>query len=349
MQKLLITGGAGFIGSCFVRRWIEKQNVDLVNFDLLTYAGHLESLEDARQSSRHAFVQGDLRDRGTVEKVVYEQKPSMILHLAAETHVDRSIEHPTNFVSTNVGGTAVLLETTLQYWRQLDATDKNTFRFLHVSTDEVYGPAEAGQLACEGDAYAPTSPYAASKAAADQLVRAYRHTYDLPTLIAHPTNNYGPFQFPEKLIPHFIFKSMRGEQLPLYGDGRQERDWLFVEDHCEALETLLFEGSPGESYHVGSQMLRSNLEVAQNICKEIDQLQPTDESKDQERIVLVEDRPAHDHRYALDCGKMKRKFGWSAKTSFDDGLRQTVQWYLKHPEWIESVRGDYQGERMGLI
>ncbi len=349
MQKLLITGGAGFIGSCFVRRWIEKQNVELVNFDLLTYAGHLESLEEARQSPRHTFVQGDICDSIAVERVLLEQKPNLILHLAAETHVDRSIEQPAPFVATNVAGTATLLETTLRYWQQLGSAEKEGFRLLHVSTDEVYGPTGSGQLACEGDAYAPTSPYAASKAAADQLVRAYGHTYGLPVMIAHPTNNYGPYQFPEKLIPHFVFQSMRGESLPLYGDGQQQRDWLFVEDHCAALEILLAEGKPGESYHVGTQKLRSNREVAENICAQIDKVQSAAEGDAKERIVSVADRPAHDHRYALDCTKMQREFGWSAKTSFDDGLQQTVEWYLKHPEWIETVRGDYQGQRMGLL
>lgn len=349
MEKLLITGGAGFIGSCFVQRWLEKKNIDLVNFDALTYAGHLASLGGVAKNPRYTFIHADLRSAKDIEQAICEHRPSMILHLAAETHVDRSIEKPNDFISTNVMGTSILLEATLHYWRTLSASEQEGFRFLHISTDEVYGPVGGKRVATEADAYAPTSPYAASKAAADHIARSYQQTYGLPVMIAHPTNNYGPRQFPEKLIPHFIFKSLRGEDLPLYGDGMQERDWLFVEDHCEALETLLFEGTPGESYHVGSQILRTNLKVAQNICTEINKLQPTDGNENKERIALVEDRPAHDHRYALDCGKMQREFGWSAKTSFDEGLRHTVQWYLKHPEWIESVQGDYQGQRMGLL
>ena len=284
-----------------------------------------------------------------VEKAIGQHRPTMILHLAAETHVDRSIEQPVNFISTNVGGTAVLLEATLQYWRQLSPVEKDAFRFLHVSTDEVYGSVAKDCRVSEGHAYAPSSPYAASKAAADHLVRSYGQTYGLPTMIAHPTNNYGPCQFPEKLIPHFIFKSLREEDLPLYGSGTQERDWLFVEDHCEALETLLLEGCPGESYHVGSQILQTNLQVTQKVCAQIDKQQNIDAGQSQARIVFVEDRPGHDHCYALDCSKMQQQFGWSAKTSFEEGLEKTVRWYLDHPEWIESIRGDYQGQRWGLL
>jgi dTDP-glucose 4,6-dehydratase len=349
MEKLLITGGAGFIGSCFVQRWIEKQNIDLVNFDALTYAGHLASIGRAAENPRYTFIHADLCATADVEQAICEHRPSMILHLAAETHVDRSIEKPADFISTNVTGTAILLEATLQYWRTLAAPEQEAFRFLHIATDEVYGPVGGKRVATEGDAYAPTSPYAASKAAADHIARSYQQTYGLPVMIAHPTNNYGPRQFPEKFIPHFIFKSLRGEDLPLYGDGMQERDWLFVEDHCCALETLLFEGLPGEAYHLGSQQLRTNLEVAQQVCTQIDRQQTADPGGRKERITFVEDRPGHDHRYALDCGKMERLFGWHPTTSFEDGIAATVQWYLNNPRWIETVCREYQGHRIGLL
>ena len=349
MEKLLITGGAGFIGSCFVQRWIEKQNIDLVNFDALTYAGHLASLGGVAENPRYTFIHADLRSAKDIEQAICEHRPSMILHLAAETHVDRSIEKPNDFISTNVMGTSILLEATLHYWRTLSASEQEGFRFLHISTDEVYGPVGRKRVATEADAYAPTSPYAASKAAADHIARSYQQTYGLPVMIAHPTNNYGPRQFPEKLIPHFIFKSLRGEDLPLYGDGMQERDWLFVEDHCCALETLLFEGLPGESYHLGSQIVRTNLEVAQQVCTQIDRQQTAHPGESKERITFVEDRPGHDHRYALDCGKMERLFGWRPTISFEEGIATTVQWYLKNPQWIETVCQEYQGNRIGLL
>jgi len=351
MQKILITGGSGFIGSCFVHRWIEKQNMEVVNFDALTYAGHLESIGLAAQSSRYTFIHADIRSSTDVEKAISKHRPSMILHLAAETHVDRSIDKPVDFMTTNVMGTSILLEATLQYWKTLSEAEQETFRFLHVSTDEVYGPLQGNNVATEGDTYAPTSPYAASKAAADHIVRSYYLTYGLPVILAHPTNNYGPRQFPEKLIPHFIFKTIRGETLPLYGDGMQQRDWLFVEDHCEALETLLFEGIPGESYHLGSQTLRTNLDVAEQVCAQIDHQQPTNgqnSKKSKDRITFVKDRPAHDNRYALDCMKMERVFGWRSTTAFEDGITTTVEWYLNNPQWIETVCREYEGRRIGL-
>ncbi len=351
-EKILVTGGAGFVGSCFVQRWIEKHNVALVNFDALTYAGHLDSMGSAAESSRYTFIHADIRSAKDVEQAIGEHRPSMILHLAAETHVDRSIENPGEFITTNVLGTSILLQATLQYWKALPKSDQADFRFLHVSTDEVYGPIADNILATEGDAYAPTSPYAASKAAADHIARSYYRTYDLPVIIAHPTNNYGPRQFPEKLIPHFIFKLLRGEELPLYGDGMQERDWLFVEDHCEALEKILFAGIPGESYHLGSQQLRTNLEVSRQICKQIDFEQsiisPRTRSSE-EHITFVKDRPGHDHRYALNCKKMEQALGWQSTTSFEQGITTTVKWYLNNPQWMESVCHTYEGRRIGLL
>ena len=351
MKKILVTGGTGFIGSCFVQRWIKKHNIHLVNFDALTYAGHQASIGLAAESPLYSLIEADLRSFAQVEQAINEHRPSMILHLAAETHVDRSIEDPLHFVSTNVVGTSILLEATMQYWRSLPGSQQEAFRFLQVSTDEVYGPLTGNNAACEGDAYAPSSPYAASKASADHIAQSYYRTFGLPVMIAHPTNNYGPRQFPEKLIPHFIFKSLKAEDLPIYGDGTQQRDWLYVEDHCKALETLLFEGSPGENYHLGSGQLRTNLEVAQQVCGQIDRQQATANqhiSKTKDRITFVEDRPGHDNRYALDCSKMQRLFGWQATTSFEDGINATVEWYLSNPKWLETVCRAYEGRRIGL-
>ncbi|MAA53223.1 MAG: dTDP-glucose 4,6-dehydratase [Phycisphaerae bacterium] len=351
MQKIMVTGGAGFIGSCFVQRWIDKQNTDLVNFDALTYAGHLESIMRVAESPRYSFIHADLRSFDEVKQAIIDQRPSMILHLAAETHVDRSIDNPLQFVTTNVTGTSILLEATLQYWRSLSDSQQESFRLLHVSTDEVYGPIAGKEKAIEGDPYAPSSPYAASKASADHIVRSYYRTYKLPVILVHPTNNYGPRQFPEKFIPHFIFRALKGEGLPLYGDGAQQRDWLYVDDHCEALETLLTKGIPGESYHLGSGQLRSNLEVARQICIEIDRQAETIKENSGgtlDRITFVEDRPGHDNRYALDCSKVHRTIGWHAATTFEDGITATVAWYLKNSKWMNSVCGAYEGRRIGL-
>ena len=351
MKKILVTGGAGFIGSCFVQCWMKKHNIRLVNFDALTYAGHQSSIGLAAESPLYSFIQGDIRSFAEIERAINEHRPSMILHLAAETHVDRSIEDPLHFINANVVGTSILLEATLQYWRSLPVSQQENFRFLQVSTDEVYGPRTENKAACEGDAYAPSSPYAASKASADHIAHSYYRSYELPVMIAHPTNNYGPRQFPEKLIPHFIFKSLRAEDLPIYGDGKQERDWLYVEDHCKALETLLFEGIPGESYHLGSGILRTNLEVARQVCGQIHRRQATtnhDVNETKDRLTFVKDRPGHDKRYALDCSKMQRLFGWQATTSFKDGIAATVEWYLSNPKWLETVCHTYEGRRIGL-
>ena len=347
MQKLLITGGAGFIGSCFVRRWIEKQNVELVNFDLLTYAGHLESLEEARQSPRHTFVQGDICDSMAVERVLLEQKPNLILHLAAETHVDRSIEQPTPFVATNVAGTATLLETTLRYWQQLGSAEKEEFRLLHVSTDEVYGSLGDEGFFTEETPLAPNSPYSASKAAADMLVRAYFETHKFPAIITRCSNNYGPYQFPEKLIPLFISNALNDQQLPVYGKGDNVRDWIHVKDHARGVDMALRKGTPGEVYNFGGHSELQNIELTKKLLDALD--------KPYTLIKYVEDRAGHDFRYAIDTAKAERELGWAPQVDFETGLRDTIDWYLSNTVWVERVKSgvyrDYYekqyGDRLG--
>jgi len=354
MRTILVTGGAGFIGSCFVREWL-RESVDgesrqVVNLDKLTYAGNLDSLDELVGDPRHVFVRGDIADAPLVARLLAEHRPEAILNLAAETHVDRSIDGPAPFVTTNVVGTQTLLDCALAYWRELPGERRERFRFLHVSTDEVYGSLGALGLFSETTPYAPNSPYSASKAAADHFVRAYHVTYGLPTLVTNCSNNYGPRQFPEKLAPLMILAAFEGRPLPVYGDGGHVRDWLYVEDHCRALRCVLESAAPGATYNIGGDCQRTNLDVVQRICDLVDELRPGLPHAPCRRLIsFVADRPGHDRRYAIDAGKIARDLGWRPEVDFDEGLRQTVRWYLDYPEWSARIAsGVYRGERLGL-
>ena len=342
-STILVTGGAGFIGSNFVLQWIEHERTPVVNLDKLTYAGNLRNLALVAEDARHAFVRGDIGDRDVVDKLLKEHRPRAIVHFAAESHVDRSINEPGSFIQTNVVGTLNLLEAARAYCSGLAESERAAFRFLHVSTDEVYGSLGMDDPAfCETTAYAPNSPYAASKAGSDHLVRAYHHTYGLPAITTNCSNNYGPFQFPEKLIPLTILNALKGEPLPVYGDGRNVRDWLFVTDHCEAIRAALERGTPGETYNIGGNAERANIDVVRAICAILDELRPR-AGAHEDLITFVADRPGHDRRYAIDATKVKRDLGWAPRHRFDDGLRRTVEWYLDHRDWIDSVTsGDYR-------
>ncbi len=350
MGAILVTGGAGFIGSHFVRQWLAEESDHLVNLDKLTYAGNLDSLADVLQHPRHHFVQGDIGDSRLVSRLLAEHQVRAVVNLAAETHVDRSIDGPAEFVQTNVVGTFRLLEAAYQYWRSLPADRQSEFRFLHVSTDEVYGALGPTGRFTEKTPYGPRSPYAASKAAADHFVRAYFHTFGLPVLVTHCTNNYGPCQFPEKLIPLMILNAVEGKRLPVYGDGQQVRDWIYVEDHCRAIRMVLAGGRPGQTYNIGAQCERTNLEVVRSICALVDELRPDLPHRPCESLVtFVIDRPGHDRRYAIDPTKIHEELGWKPKVDFQTGLRRTVQWYLENPEWVERVTsGKYRRQRLGL-
>ena len=350
MQTILITGGAGFIGSCFVRQWLAEEGGRLVNLDKLTYAGNLDSLATVSDNPRYVFAQGDIADRPLVDELLATNRPDAIVHLAAESHVDRSIDGPMAFVQTNVVGTFELLESARGYWQGLPKREKGRFRFLHVSTDEVHGTLGATGQFDEGSQYAPNSPYAASKAAADHFVRAAYKTFGLPVITTNCSNNYGPYQHPEKLIPHVVLSCLAGTPLPVYGDGQQVRDWLFVEDHCRALRTVLARGRPGEVYHVGGQSERTNLETVQAICQLVDRLRPELPHAPCESLIEhVKDRPGHDRRYAIDNTKICSELGWSPQEDFATGLEKTVRWYLDNPTWIERVlSGAYRHERLGL-
>ncbi|MDP3842573.1 MAG: dTDP-glucose 4,6-dehydratase [Oxalobacteraceae bacterium] len=340
---ILVTGGAGFIGSNFVLDWLAQSDEPVINYDKLTYAGNLNNLASLNQDPRHIFVQGDIGDTAHVAKLLAEHQPRAIVHFAAESHVDRSIHGPAAFIETNVNGTFGLLEAARAYWSGLPEADKAAFRFLHVSTDEVYGtlgPDDAPFT--ETTAYAPNSPYSASKAASDHLVRAYHHTYGLPTLTTNCSNNYGPYHFPEKLIPLIITNARAGKALPIYGDGQQVRDWLYVGDHCAAIRRVLEAGKPGEVYNVGGWNEKANLEVVHTLCDILDQLDPKASGSYREQITYVTDRPGHDRRYAIDARKIERELGWTPAETFETGIRKTVQWYLDHQEWVRDVQsGDY--------
>jgi dTDP-glucose 4,6-dehydratase len=335
---IFVTGGAGFIGSNFVLDWLAQIDESVINFDKLTYAGNLNNLATLRDDPRHSFVQGDVGDVALVTALLAQHRPRAIIHFAAESHVDRSIHSPGAFVATNVNGTFGLLEAARSYWSGLAEPEKAAFRFLHVSTDEVYGTLGPDDSPFrETTPYAPNSPYAASKAASDHLVRSYHHTYGLPTLTTHCSNNYGPYQFPEKLIPLILTNARAGKALPIYGDGLQVRDWLYVGDHCSAIRRVLETGLPGEVYNVGGRNELTNLEVVHTLCDMLDQLEPKATSY-RTQITYVEDRPGHDRRYAIDAGKVARTLGWTPAETFETGIRKTVAWYLDNEQWVGDVQ-----------
>ena len=344
----LITGGAGFIGANFVLDAVAA-GVRVVNLDLLTYAGNLDTLKPLKGSPDHVFIHGDIGDRELVTRLLAEHQPDAILNFAAESHVDRSIDGPADFIQTNVVGTLALLECARDYWRELPEGGKEAFRFLHVSTDEVYGSLGDEGLFTETTPYAPNSPYSASKAASDHLVRAFHHTYGLPVLTTNCSNNYGPYQFPEKLIPLVIAKAAAGEPLPIYGDGRNVRDWLFVKDHCSAIRRVLEAGRVGEVYNVGGNAEKQNIEVVETICRLLDERHPRDDGKPRSsQITYVRDRPGHDRRYAIDASKIRSELDWTPATGFDDGIAATVDWYLANTAWTQRILdGDYRLERLG--
>lgn len=341
---IFVTGGAGFIGANFVLDWLGQSDESVINYDKLTYAGNLNNLLSVRYDPRHLFAQGDICDTAHVAQLLGQYKPRAIVHFAAESHVDRSILGPGAFVTTNVNGTFSLLEAAREYWGALAGEERQAFRFLHVSTDEVYGTlAPHDPPFSERTPYAPNSPYSASKAAADHFVRAYHHTYGLPTLTTNCSNNYGPYHFPEKLIPLMIINALAGKQLPVYGDGQQVRDWLYVGDHCAAIRRVLTDGKPGETYNIGGWNEKANLEVINTLCDILDQLMPKQAGASyRDQIAFVTDRPGHDRRYAIDAGKIERELGWRPQETFDSGIRKTVQWYLDHQDWVRDVQsGDY--------
>jgi len=343
-NTVVVTGGAGFIGSNFILQRIEADTAAIVNLDKLTYAGNLRNLESVANHARYEFVRGDIGDRSLVRHLLEKHQPGVIVHFAAESHVDRSIRGPDDFIRTNVDGTFALLEETRAYWAALAEEERKHFRFLHVSTDEVYGSlGPQDPPFCETTPYAPNSPYAASKAGSDHLVRSYHHTYGLPTLTTNCSNNYGPFQFPEKLIPLMILNARDGKPLPVYGDGKNIRDWLYVGDHCQAIATVLREGRPGETYNIGGWNEKLNLEVVEMICDLVDEMAPRAGGSRRELTTFVKDRPGHDRRYAMDARKIERQLGWKPKETFATGIRKTVRWYLDHEDWVRDVTsGSYR-------
>ena len=337
---ILITGGAGFIGANFVLDWLARHDEPVINLDKLTYAGNLETLAAVQHDPRHLFVHGDIADRLLLDGLLARHRPRAVLHFAAESHVDHSIRGPEAFVQTNIVGTFQLLESVRAYCSHLTSADRAAFRFLHISTDEVYGSLEPQADAfAETHACAPNSPYSASKAASDHLVRAWHHTYGVPTIITHCSNNYGPYQFPEKLIPLMIVNALAGKPLPIYGDGLHVRDWLHVSDHCSALRRVLEVGVPGENYNIGGWNEQPNLHVVHTLCHLLDQLRPrTDGNGYATQIAIVQDRPGHDRRYAIDARKIERELGWKPAETFDSGIAKTVQWYLDHPQWVQNIQ-----------
>ncbi|WP_394680536.1 dTDP-glucose 4,6-dehydratase [uncultured Comamonas sp.] len=342
---ILVTGGAGFIGSNFVLDWLAGSDEPVVNLDKLTYAGNLHNLASLQGDSRHQFVHGDIGDRALLDRLLAEHQPRAIVHFAAESHVDRSIHGPEDFIQTNVVGTLRLLEAARAYWSGLEGERKDGFRFLHVSTDEVYGSLEKDDPAfTETHNYEPNSPYSASKAASDHLVRAWFHTYGLPVLTTNCSNNYGPYHFPEKLIPLMIVNALAGKHLPVYGDGMQIRDWLYVKDHCSAIRRVLEAGRPGETYNVGGWNEMPNIDIVKHVCSLLDAQRPRADGRSYaEQISYVKDRPGHDRRYAIDARKLEKELGWKPAETFDSGIRKTVQWYLDHQDWVAQVQsGDYK-------
>jgi dTDP-glucose 4,6-dehydratase len=349
-MKILLTGGAGFIGSAVVRQLIRETDAEVVNVDKLTYAGNLASLAEAVDDPRHHFERVDICDAAEVARVFEEHRPDAVMHLAAESHVDRSIDGPGEFITTNVVGTFTLLHAARAYWSQLDGRARERFRFHHISTDEVYGSLGATGYFTEETPYDPRSPYSASKASSDHLVRAWHHTYGLPTLVTNCSNNYGPYHFPEKLIPLVILNAKAGKPLPIYGKGDNVRDWLFVDDHARALRLVLEKGVPGETYNIGGHNERTNLEVVQDICRLLDEMRPdSPHAPHANLITFVADRPGHDARYAIDASKIERELGWKPAETFETGLRRTVAWYLENEGWCRDVQsGGYRQERLGL-
>lgn len=346
---ILVTGGAGFIGANFVLDWLAGSEEPVVNLDKLTYAGNLENLASLRGDARHIFVQGDMGDRALVERLLAEHRPRAVINFAAESHVDRSIHGPEDFIQTNIVGTFRLLEAVRSHWSALPADEKTAFRFLHVSTDEVYGTlSQSDAPFAETNRYEPNSPYSASKAASDHLVRAWHHTYGLPVLTTNCSNNYGPYHFPEKLIPLMIVNALAGKSLPVYGDGMQVRDWLYVKDHCSAIRCVLEAGQPGETYNVGGWNEKPNIEIVHTICALLDELTPKASGGSyREQITFVTDRPGHDRRYAIDARKIERELGWKPAETFDSGIRKTVAWYLANGEWVRHVQSGAYREWIG--
>lgn len=368
MKRMIVTGGAGFIGSALVRHLIRDSDCEVLNLDKLTYAGNLDSLREVAQNPRYRFVQADICDRPAVERVFAEFRPEAVMHLAAESHVDRSIDGPSAFIQTNIVGTATLLEVATAYWRTLPDAAKSAFRFQHISTDEVYGSLGPVGLFTERTPYDPRSPYSASKASSDHLVKAWHHTYGLPVLITNCSNNYGPYHFPEKLIPLVILNALDGQPLPIYGKGDNVRDWLYVEDHAKALRLVLEKGTPGETYNVGGNNERTNLQVVEAICRALDDLAPVAGIRGQrsevgappiaalrspisyhDLITFVADRPGHDQRYAIDATRLRTELGWVPEEEFDTGIRKTVRWYLDNAWWWQPIRArKYAGQRLGI-
>ncbi|MFL1406142.1 dTDP-glucose 4,6-dehydratase [Marinobacter sp. M1N3S26] len=348
-MKLLVTGGAGFIGSAVIRHIIANTSDSVVNVDKLTYAGNLESLATVSADPRYTFEQVDICNRTELDRVFHEHQPDAVMHLAAESHVDRSIDGPATFIETNIVGTYTLLEAARQYWNNLKGESREAFRFHHISTDEVYGDLEGPEeLFTEETSYAPSSPYSASKASSDHLVRAWQRTYGLPVLVTNCSNNYGPYHFPEKLIPLMILNALDGKPLPVYGKGNQVRDWLYVEDHARALYKVVTEGVVGETYNIGGHNEKQNIDVVRTICMLLQDLAPSD-TRYQDLITYVADRPGHDLRYAIDASKIQRELGWAPEETFETGIRKTVQWYLDNLEWCRRVQdGSYQRERLGV-
>jgi dTDP-glucose 4,6-dehydratase len=336
---ILVTGGAGFIGANFVLDWLAEHDEPVINLDKLTYAGNLETLASLQGDARHVFVRGDIGDGALVSDLLSRYQPRAVINFAAESHVDRSISSPEDFIQTNIVGTFRLLEAVRAYWSSMTAQGQADFRFLHVSTDEVYGSlAPADAAFSETHPYEPNSPYSASKAASDHLVRAYHHTYGLPVLTTNCSNNYGPYHFPEKLIPLMIVNALAGKALPVYGDGQQIRDWLYVKDHCSAIRRVLEAGRPGETYNIGGNNEKPNISIVEAVCELLDELRPRAQGSYREQVAFIKDRPGHDRRYAIDAQKITKELGWTPAETFETGIRKTVQWYLDHPDWVAHVQ-----------